>query len=102
VWANLLDNAIEASRGGHVSLEAVASDNKVVVRVIDDGPGIPAALVNRIFDPFFTTKDVGQGVGLGLDIARRIVLRHHGLIDMTTSPSGTEFKVTLPASGSQL
>jgi len=100
VWANLLDNAIDASRGGHVRLEAAAADNKVVVRVIDDGPGIPAAVANRIFDPFFTTKDIGQGVGLGLDIARRIVQRHHGAIDMSTGPSGTEFKVTLPASGS--
>ena len=82
-------------------LEAVAgSENgKVIVRVIDDGPGIPDEIVNRIFDPFFTTKDVGQGTGLGLDIARRIVQRHRGAIDVHTGTGGTEFCVTLPASG---
>ena len=98
VWANLLDNAIDATPGGHVRLEAAATDGSVVVRVVDDGPGIPAEVANRIFDPFFTTKEIGQGTGLGLDIARRIVQRHRGAIDMTTGPGGTEFRVTLPTS----
>jgi len=97
VWANLVDNAIDASPGGHVRIEAAADHDKVVVRVIDDGPGIPQEIANRIFDPFFTTKDVGQGTGLGLDIARRIVQRHRGMIDLSTGPGGTEFRVTLPA-----
>jgi signal transduction histidine kinase len=100
VWANLLDNAIDAAPGGHVRIDAAASDRRVIVRVIDDGPGIPADVVNRIFDPFFTTKDVGQGTGLGLDIARRIVQRHRGAIDVSTGAGGTEFRVTLPASPS--
>ncbi len=100
VWANLVDNAIDATPGGHVRIEAADVEGKVVVRVIDDGPGIPADIANRIFDPFFTTKDVGEGTGLGLDIARRIVQRHHGAIDMRTGPGGTEFSVTLPASPS--
>jgi len=98
VWANLLDNAIDAASGGHVRLEAEATAGKVNVRVIDDGPGIPEAIVHRIFDPFFTTKDVGQGTGLGLDISRRIVQRHRGTIDLHTGKGGTEFLVTLPAS----
>jgi signal transduction histidine kinase len=98
VWSNLLDNAIDATPGGHVKVVADAGDDKVVVRVIDDGPGIPPEIASRIFDPFFTTKDVGKGTGLGLDIARRIVQRHHGAIDMSTSSSGTEFRVTLPIS----
>jgi signal transduction histidine kinase len=98
VWANLLDNAIDAARGGHVRLDAGAENGKVVVRVTDDGPGIPDAIVNRIFDPFFTTKDVGEGTGLGLDISRRIVQRHQGTIDLHTGKGGTEFCVTLPAS----
>jgi signal transduction histidine kinase len=98
VWANLLDNAIDATPGGHVRLEASADGNQVAVRVIDDGPGIPDAVRNRIFDPFFTTKDVGEGTGLGLDIARRIVQRHEGTIDLHTSESGTEFCVFLPIS----
>jgi len=97
VWANLVDNAIDAAPGGHVQITARSEDSKVVVRVTDNGPGIPDDVVHRIFDPFFTTKDIGQGTGLGLDIARRIVQRHHGAIDVHTSPQGTEFCVTLPA-----
>jgi signal transduction histidine kinase len=98
VWANLLDNAIDAALGGHVRLDAGSENGKVFVRVTDDGPGIPGEIVNRIFDPFFTTKDVGEGTGLGLDISRRIVQRHHGTIDLHTGQGGTEFCVTLPAS----
>jgi signal transduction histidine kinase len=69
------------------------------VRIVDDGPGIPAENMKRIFDPFFTTKPIGQGTGLGLDIARRIVRRHDGDIDVDSRPGGgrTEFRVTLPA-----
>ena len=63
----------------------------------DDGPGIPPAIVARIFDPFFTTKPVGQGVGLGLDIARRIVQgRHRGEIRVRSQPRETRFEVFLP------
>ena len=98
VWANLLDNAIDATPGGHVRVDASTDADHVVVRVTDDGPGIPEGIRNRIFDPFFTTKDVGQGTGLGLDIARRIIQRHQGTIDLHTSSSGTEFCVTLPVS----
>ena len=98
VWANLVDNAIDATPGGHVRIDAAAAEGKVVVRVIDDGPGIPADTLTRIFDPFFTTKDVGEGTGLGLDIARRIVQRHRGAIDVSTGPGGTEFRVMLPVS----
>ena len=65
VWANLLDNAIDAALGGHVRLDAGSENGKVIVRVIDDGPGIPDEIVNRIFDPFFTTKDVGRAPGSG-------------------------------------
>ena len=100
VWANLVDNAIDATPKGHVLVSAAAENGHVVVRVVDDGPGIPADVVGRIFDPFFTTKGVGDGTGLGLDIARRIVQRHHGEIDLSTEATGTEFRVTLPVSRS--
>lgn len=99
VWANLLDNAIDATPGGHVTIRAATTDGQVVVSVADDGPGIPPEIQKRIFDPFFTTKDIGQGTGLGLDISRRIVQRHKGVIDLQTSSKGTEFRVTLPACG---
>ena len=96
VWANLIDNAIDAAPRGHVRVTASVELGSVVVRVADDGPGIPPDVVARIFDPFFTTKSVGNGTGLGLDIARRILSRHHGVIDLTSNEHGTEFRVTLP------
>ena len=56
----------------------------------------------RIFDPFFTTKPVGQGTGLGLDMARRIVHLHGGDIEFSTQPGHTVFRVRLPAAGAAL
>jgi signal transduction histidine kinase len=96
VWANLIDNAIDATPNGHVRVLASVPIDKVVVRIIDDGPGIPKEVAGRVFDPFFTTKKVGEGTGMGLDIARRIVHRHHGVIDIHTDGNGTEFRITLP------
>jgi signal transduction histidine kinase len=97
VWANLIDNALDAvSNGGSVRVTARASGEKVVVQVTDDGPGIPAELASRIFDPFFTTKPVGKGTGLGLDIARRLVERNDGIMELESEPGRTEFRVALP------
>jgi signal transduction histidine kinase len=97
VWASLIDNAIDAvAEGGRVTVAALHQGPSVVVRVIDDGPGIPTEVERRIFDPFFTTKPVGTGTGLGLDIAQRLVARHEGLISVTSEPGRTEFCVTLP------
>ncbi|MGQ0649133.1 MAG: sensor histidine kinase [Gemmatimonadaceae bacterium] len=101
VWGNLIDNAIDATPKGHVRVIARVEVGHVVVRVSDDGPGIPPDVVGRIFDPFFTTKPVGDGTGLGLDIARRLLDRHHGVIDLTTGAHGTEFRVTLPPSSTR-
>jgi signal transduction histidine kinase len=103
VWANLIDNAIDAvSEGGRVTVTASNNDESVFVRVIDDGPGIPPEIKSRIFDPFFTTKPIGTGTGLGLDIAQRLVVRHEGLIAVTSEPGKTEFCVTLPVAGREV
>jgi len=97
VWANLVDNALDAvADGGKVTVAARAEGGRVVVRVADDGPGIPPEIRDRIFDPFFTTKPVGQGTGLGLDIVRRLVDRNEGLLELESEPGHTEFRVTLP------
>ncbi len=97
VWANLIDNALDAvQEGGHVTVTARAEGDKVVVRVTDDGSGIPPEVKSRIFDPFFTTKPVGKGTGLGLDIVRRLVDRNDGSIEVESRPGRTEFRVTLP------
>ncbi len=95
VWANLVDNALDVAKTG-VAISAAREGRNVIVRVTDDGPGIPDELRARIFDPFFTTKPVGKGTGLGLDIARRLVRRHHGDIAVASHPGRTEFTVTLP------
>jgi signal transduction histidine kinase len=97
VWANLIDNALDAvGDGGHIQITAAREGQTVVVRVVDDGPGIPSDIRDRIFDPFFTTKPVGKGTGLGLDIVRRLVQRHNGQIELDSTSGRTEFRVTLP------
>jgi len=97
VWLNLIDNALDAvAESGRVDVTANRSGPKVVVRVVDNGPGIPDDIRKRIFDPFFTTKAVGQGTGLGLDIVRRLVQRHNGEIEVDSRPGRTEFRVSLP------
>ena len=98
VWMNLIDNALDAvPAGGHVAVTAGKERDRVVVRITDDGAGIPPEILGRIFDPFFTTKGVGKGTGLGLDIVRRILRRHEGEIEVDSRPGRTEFRVILPA-----
>jgi signal transduction histidine kinase len=101
VWTNLLANAIEAL-GDSGTIEIVTSLDAGCARVdiIDDGPGIPETIRNRVFDPFFTTKTVGEGTGLGLDTARRIVTeRLGGSIDFDSVPGRTAFHIWLPLDG---
>jgi signal transduction histidine kinase len=67
------------------------------VEVVDTGPGMPPHVAARAFDPFFTTKGVGEGAGLGLDIARRIVVeRHGGRIGIDSRPGETVLRVRIP------
>ena len=66
------------------------------VEIGDNGPGIPPTCRARIFEAFFTTKPVGQGTGLGLDIAQRIVGSHHGELRVQSEPGDTRFQVLLP------
>jgi signal transduction histidine kinase len=97
VWTNLIDNAIDAvSDGGHVRISANRQLDFIIVRIVDDGHGVPADMRERIFDPFVTTKPVGQGTGLGLDIARQLIRRNSGDIEFESQPGRTEFRVTLP------
>lgn len=97
IWGNLIDNALDAvPTNGRVEVSACREGQRVVVRVIDNGPGIPAQDLTRIFDPFFTTKPIGQGTGLGLDIVRRLVRHNDGAIDVESKRGHTEFRVSLP------
>jgi signal transduction histidine kinase len=96
IWNNLIDNALDAApAGGRVEVSAGVERQRVVVRVIDNGDGIPVDKQPRIFDPFFTTKPVGKGTGLGLDIVRRLVAHNDAGIDVESHPGRTEFRVSL-------
>ena len=97
VWLNLIENAVDAvAQGGKLQVSAKREGGAVVVRVADDGQGIPDAIRERIFDPFFTTKPVGEGTGLGLDIVRRLVSRNKGTIEVESRPGRTVFTVKVP------
>jgi signal transduction histidine kinase len=97
IWGNLLDNALDAvPESGRVEVVAGRESRGVVVRIADNGPGIPTEIRDRIFDPFFTTKPAGHGTGLGLDIVRRLVRHNDGEIAVESRPGRTEFQVTLP------
>ena len=97
IWANLIDNALDAvPDGGRVDVTARRERQDAVVRIIDDGPGIPPEIRNRIFEPFFTTKPVGKGTGLGLDIVHRLLQHNDAAIEIDSVPGRTEFRVSLP------
>ena len=108
VFMNVIANgvqAIESKRDGTkgtITIRTRRENGAVVVRIKDDGTGIPAHVLPKIFDPFFTTKDRERGTGLGLSITHGIVEKHGGRIDVNTEVGkGTEFVITLPADGTQ-
>jgi signal transduction histidine kinase len=100
VWTNIIDNAIDAMAGkGELRVRTYRDGDSVVVEIADNGHGIPADVQPHIFEPFFTTKKVGEGTGLGLDTALRIVKKHRGTIEVSSKPGDTCFQVWLPLAG---
>jgi signal transduction histidine kinase len=98
---NLLLNALQAfdlrtgDQNGRITVTVKPHGAMAVVEVADNGRGIPPDHLPNIFRPFYTTK--GEGTGLGLSLARRIVEDHHGRIEVTsTVGQGTTFAVVLP------
>jgi len=97
VWTNLIDNAADAMQeGGRLKVMTRSEPTGVMVEVRDNGPGIPDEVRPHLFEPFFTTKPVGEGTGLGLDTAMRIVRKHRGNIRVESKPGDTCFQVRLP------
>jgi len=97
VFVNLVSNAVQAMEetGGTLTLETMEGEGYVVIRVADDGPGIPEEGVGKVFDPFYSTRDAGTG--LGLTIVHRIVDDHDGHIEVESAGgAGTVFTVSLP------
>jgi two-component system NtrC family sensor kinase len=102
VVLNIIDNAIDAAgKGGIVNISTAKEGMHGVIRVRDNGPGIPPERLHQIFDPFFTTKGPGEGTGLGLSICYSIMEGIGGDINAANHPDGgAEFTIRLPASSS--
>ena len=98
VWTNIIDNAVDAMKGkGEIKIKTYEEDQRVIVEITDNGPGIPEDIQSRIFEPFFTTKAPGHGTGLGLHISHDIIAnRHHGQLLVESKPGETKFRVILP------
>ncbi|HEX4286801.1 MAG TPA: ATP-binding protein [Terracidiphilus sp.] len=97
VWMALIENALDAlGNQGLLRLGCRLEGEMMLVEIWDTGPGIPPELQDRIFEPFFTTKPPGQGLGLGLDNAMRIVRKHKGHISVKSEPGSTCFRIRLP------
>lgn len=108
VLSNLLENSAKfTARGGHIWLEAARESDCVVLRVVDDGIGIPADMLPRVFDMFTQVAHPGgrphEGLGIGLSVVRRIVELHGGAIEASSAGpgKGSEFIVRLPLSASR-
>jgi CheY-like chemotaxis protein/signal transduction histidine kinase len=104
VFINLINNAHEAMRAhagrGRLVIRTEADGATVRVSFLDNGPGIPPAVIGRIFDPFFTTKEVGKGTGLGLSVSYGLIREHGGrIVARSEYGAGATFVVELPAGG---
>ncbi len=99
VLVNLIHNAADAVAPlseRWVKLEFSKTDRLVEIRVIDSGSGIPVEIANKLMEPFFTTKTGGEGTGLGLSLAARIVADHHGELFYDAAAVHTTFVLRLP------
>ncbi|MEQ8552530.1 MAG: ATP-binding protein [Cyclobacteriaceae bacterium] len=103
VFMNILNNGIQAipddRKDGEITIYTEELEDEVVIRLKDNGAGIPEKIKNRIWEPFFTTKAVGVGTGLGMSITYGIIEKHGGKIEFSSEENkGTEFVITLPKS----
>jgi signal transduction histidine kinase len=123
VWKNLIFNSIQAmyntekimelrlekvsslperlkrmKSSAHIGEETLDSESWVIISIVDSGSGIPENLQDKIFTPFFTTKALGEGIGLGLYVSRKIVHEHRGRIYFESREGRTEFVIVLPFS----
>jgi two-component system OmpR family sensor kinase len=94
---NLVDNAIRyTSPGGQVDVRLCASDTEVTLEVVDNGPGIPAADLERVLDRFYRAENTtGQGSGLGLAIAAKVAAKHHAGLSVLNRTDGQGLKVSV-------
>jgi signal transduction histidine kinase len=100
---NLLLNALDAKpHGGHIKVRTGSTSREAWIEVVDDGPGIPAAVRGRMFEPFFTTKGTA-GTGLGLASVADCARHHRGTVRVHTAPGrGTSIAIRFPAARSEV
>ncbi|MBW4587044.1 MAG: GHKL domain-containing protein [Aetokthonos hydrillicola CCALA 1050] len=115
VFMNIISNAIDAleeslinrsslsvnrkiNENPTIRIRTEATDKQVIIRISDNGIGVPKELQQKIFDPFFTTKSVGVGTGMGLAISYQIIKeKHGGSLQCVSLPEGdTEFLISIP------
>jgi len=104
VFLNIISNGVYAvqkqfgeKEGGEISITTTNDEEKVYIKIKDNGIGMDAQTQKKIFEPFFTTKDVGEGTGLGMSIAYNTLKKHHGQIIVNSAPGeGTEFILEIP------
>jgi len=108
VWTNILHNAVDAIRArnsgeGEITVRTALVDRDVIrVQICDNGIGISSDVRERVFLPFFTTKPVGEGIGMGLDLAWRVIVgKHRGSLGVTSVPGDTRFTACLPIRGAE-
>nr|WP_320134715.1 ATP-binding protein [uncultured Amphritea sp.] len=90
-------HALSETRDAQIDISTDTEDDSIVIRIKDNGSGIPETVLKSIFDPFFTTKPVGQGTGMGLSIAYGIIQDHKGSINVSsTEGQGSCFEIRLP------
>jgi signal transduction histidine kinase len=100
IWANLIDNALDAvAQGGRIDITAGQERGRVVVHIIDNGTGIAPNIKEHMFEPFVTNKPLGEGTGQGLYIVRSLVIHNEGDINVESRPGRTDFSVSLPLAG---
>jgi len=101
IWTNLLTNACDAidevgpDHEGSIEITTRQSEDRIRIRITDNGVGIPADKLEKVFDPFYTTKDIGKGTGLGLSIVSGIVTKLGGSVSVVSCPGATAFEILL-------
>jgi signal transduction histidine kinase len=98
VLSVLMQNSRQAG-ARRVAVTASQTADAVILRLADDGPGVPPADRGRLFEPFFTSRRAEGGTGLGLSIARSLLAASHARIDLVDAGPGAAFRVTLPRAG---
>ena len=84
-------------KGGNLNISTIKHDDKMTIRFADQGCGMSDETKQQMFDPFFTTKEIGEGTGLGMSIAYKVVEAHHGEIVVNSVVNeGTTIDINLP------